>query len=52
MVDIKEMILILLDCDELSPWEYDFINSVADEEYLSNNQERKVEQIYKQYIED
>ena len=45
----KDIILELLDCEELSVWEYDFINSVADFDWLSYKQKETITKIYNIY---
>ncbi len=47
---IDEMISELLDCGELSTWEYDFINDMTEKDSFTESQEFKIVEIHKQYI--
>jgi len=49
--EIKDKILLLLDCEEMSVWEYDFVNNISDIEYnFTESQKEKVIEIFDSYF--
>ena len=45
------MLLELLDCEDLSGFEYDFVNDVSEYDWLTDRQEETIRSIYNMHFD-